>query len=165
MSDTRGNPVEQAPVPASDPRAHGKRPRDPLGRPLPRGVPTQLQLEDFEALSPEENQALGLAHFNAGQFFAAHEAWETCWKASTDTDARGCFKGLAQVAAGYLHLQRGNPHGAYTLLHRGAATLAAACCSPAPQYERAIAQARAHADAIERATRQGTKPPTLRPHL
>jgi predicted metal-dependent hydrolase len=59
-------------------------------------------------------------HFNAERFFPAHEAWETCWKQVKDTTEAEFFKGLSQLGAGYTHLLRGNLHGAYTLLRRGA---------------------------------------------
>lgn len=75
-------------------------------------------MEDFDSLSIEENHALGIAHFNAGEYFAAHEAWETCWKQQRGAADAEFFKGLAQLGAGYVHLLRGNAHGARTLLAR-----------------------------------------------
>jgi predicted metal-dependent hydrolase len=97
-----------------------ERPRDPLGRPLPWGVQGSLALEDFDSLSLEENHDLGRAHARAGEWFAAHEAWETAWKQARDTDEAELFKGLSQMGAGYVHLFRGNAHGAATLLRRAA---------------------------------------------
>ena len=97
-----------------------KRPRDELGRPLPHEAENKLQLEDYDSLSLEENHRLGIAHLNAGRFFPAHEAWETCWKQAKGTDDAEFFKGLSQLGAGYVHYLRGNPHGAHTLLRRGA---------------------------------------------
>jgi hypothetical protein len=97
-----------------------KRPRDELGRPLDRSATNTLRLEDFDSLPLEENHRLGIAHFNAGRFFPAHEAWETCWKQAKGTADAEFFKGLSQLGAGYVHLLRGNPHGAATLLRRGA---------------------------------------------
>ncbi len=97
-----------------------ERPRDHLGRPQPWGTPSTLHLEDYDALTLEENHALGRAHFNAGRFFPAHEAWETAWKQARDTDDAELFKGLSQLGAGYVHLLRGNAHGAVTLLRRAA---------------------------------------------
>jgi predicted metal-dependent hydrolase len=79
-----------------------------------------LALEDFDALSLDENHELGSAHARAGEWFAAHEAWETAWKQSRDTDEAELFKGLSQMGAGYVHLFRGNAHGAATLLRRAA---------------------------------------------
>ncbi len=105
---------DQAPKPG--------RPRDELGRPLPHEAENLLHMENYDALSLEENHRLGTRHFNARRFFPAHEAWETCWKqarlvATSDVEF---FKGLSQLGAGYVHLLRGNPHGAFTLLRRGA---------------------------------------------
>jgi hypothetical protein len=97
-----------------------ERPRDLLGRPLPWGAKGTLALEDFDALSLEQNHELGTAHARAAEWFAAHEAWETAWKQSRDTDEAELFKGLSQLGAGYVHLFRGNAHGAATLLRRAA---------------------------------------------
>src|SRR5438034_6858624 len=101
-----------------------KRPRDELGRPLPHEAENKLHLEDYDSLSMEENHRLGIAHLNAGRFFPAHEAWETCWKQAKGTDEAEFFKGLSQLGAGYVHYMRGNPHGAHTLLRRGARRIA-----------------------------------------
>lgn len=97
-----------------------ERPRDELGRPQPWDVENALQMEDFDSLPREENHRLGVAHFNAGRFFPAHEAWETAWKQAKGTDDAEFFKGLSQLGAGYVHLLRGNAHGAKTLLRRAA---------------------------------------------
>lgn len=97
-----------------------ERPRDELGRPQPWGSPDRLQLEDFDALPLEENHRLARDHFNAGRYFPAHEAWETAWKQARDTADAEFFKGLSQLGAGYVHLLRGNRHGAVTLLRRAA---------------------------------------------
>ena len=97
-----------------------ERPRDHLGRPQPWGAPNTLELEDYDALPLDRNHSLGRAHFNAGRFFPAHEAWETAWKQARDTTDAELFKGLSQLGAGYVHLLRGNAHGAVTLLRRAA---------------------------------------------
>ena len=105
-----------------DPNAPPKpaRPRDELGRPLPHEAENLLHMEDYDSLSVEENHRLGVEHFDAARFFPAHEAWETCWKQMKESDEAEFFKGLSQLGAGYVHLMRGNQHGAYTLLRRGA---------------------------------------------
>jgi hypothetical protein len=97
-----------------------ERPRDRLGRPLPWGAEGELHLEDFDALSLDENHELARAHARAGRWFPAHEAWETAWKQARDTGEAELFKGLSQMGAGYVHLLRGNAHGAITLLRRAA---------------------------------------------
>ncbi|MBM3141340.1 MAG: DUF309 domain-containing protein [Chloroflexi bacterium] len=94
------------------------RPRDELGRPLPAGAENQLDLPDFDALSLEENHALAMRFFDTRNFFAAHEAWETCWGQAKGTAEEEFFKGLAQLGAGLTHWLRGNPHGARALLGR-----------------------------------------------
>ncbi len=80
-------------------------------------------LEDFDALPLEENHRLGRVHLAAGRFFPAHEAWETAWKQARDTPDAELFKGLSQLGAGYVHLLRGNAHGAVTLLRRAASRI------------------------------------------
>jgi len=100
-----------------------ERPRDRLGRPLPWGTASDLHLEDFDALSLEENHELARAHARAGRWFPAHEAWETAWKQARDTEEAELFKGLSQMGAGYVHLLRGNAHGASTLLRRAASRI------------------------------------------
>ncbi|MEX0833976.1 MAG: DUF309 domain-containing protein [Actinomycetota bacterium] len=104
----------------TDKRLKPKRPRDDLGRPQPWESPNELELEDFDNLSRDENHRLGVEHFNSGRYFPAHEAWETAWKQSRDTPDAEFFKGLSQLGAGYVHLLRGNRHGATTLLRRAA---------------------------------------------
>ena len=94
------------------------RPRDHLGRPQPWDAPNTLVLEDYDALDLEENHRLGREHFNAGRYFPAHEAWETAWKQARETDEAELFKGLSQLGAGFVHLLRGNRHGAIRLLER-----------------------------------------------
>jgi predicted metal-dependent hydrolase len=97
-----------------------ERPRDRLGRPLPWEAEGELELEDFDSLSLQENHELGRRHARAGRWFPAHEAWETAWKQARDTDEAELFKGLSQMGAGYVHLLRGNAHGAASLLRRAA---------------------------------------------
>jgi predicted metal-dependent hydrolase len=97
-----------------------QRPRDDLGRPQPWEAENTLHLEDYDSLPREENHRLAREHLGAGRYFPAHEAWETAWKQSRDTEDAEFFKGLSQLGAGYTHLMRGNAHGAIRLLLRGA---------------------------------------------
>jgi hypothetical protein len=105
-------------------RLKPERPRDELGRPQPWDAANRLELEDFDALSVEENHRLGIRYFSEGRYFPAHEAWETAWKQARDTPDAEFYKGLSQLGAGYVHLLRGNRHGAFTLLRRGARRIA-----------------------------------------
>jgi predicted metal-dependent hydrolase len=59
----------------------------------------------------------------AGRPFVAHEVLETAWKAAP-VEEREMWRGLAQIAVGLTHAQRGNATGAARLLRRGAARLA-----------------------------------------
>jgi hypothetical protein len=121
----------------SERRNKPERPRDRLGRPLAWDAEPELVLENYDALALEDNDRLGREAVAGGRYFAAHEAWETAWKQSRGTGDEEFFKGLSQMGAGYVHLLRGNAHGAVTLLgraarrigtypadHRGIATLA-----------------------------------------
>ena len=101
-------------------RQKPRRPRDLLGRPLGWDAENELTLEDFDAFSLERNHELGREYVRSGRFFPAHEAWETAWKQARGTDDAEFFKGLSQMGAGYVHLLRGNAHGAITLLRRAA---------------------------------------------
>lgn len=112
-------PEGKAGVP-SETRLKPERPRDRLGRPLGWDATNELELEDYDRRSVEENHELGRAHVRAGRYFPAHEAWETAWKQSRGTGDEEFFKGLSQMGAGYVHLLRGNAHGAVTLLRRAA---------------------------------------------
>jgi predicted metal-dependent hydrolase len=147
-----------------DPDAPPKpgRPRDELGRPLSRGSANLLHLEDYDSLSIEENHRLGIEHFDARRFFPAHEAWETSWKQSKGTPDAEFFKGLSQLGAGYVHLLRGNPHGAHTLLRRGAGRIAGYGDEHRGVKARGLADAAlAHAEAIEQAEKARAEVPRL----
>jgi uncharacterized protein len=102
-------------------RARNARPRDELGRPLPRqarGVPGASE----EALAPAEALSTAQQLLHEGRPFHAHEVLEAAWKAAPAAE-RDLWQGLAQVAVGLTHALRGNPRGAVALLHRGAARL------------------------------------------
>lgn len=98
-------------------RPKNARPRDALGRPLPRGAENEMP-EEEPTKTPEEALARGIAHFNAGRYFQAHEAWEEGWHPAPEPE-RDFWQGITQVAVGLVHRGRGNAHGATTLLRRG----------------------------------------------
>lgn len=102
----------------SERRQKPERPRDRLGRPLPWDATAELRLPDFDAHTLEENDEAARAYVRQGVWFGAHEAWETAWKQARGTGDEELFKGLSQMGAGYVHLLRGNAHGAITLLER-----------------------------------------------
>jgi hypothetical protein len=106
-------------------RARNARPRDASGRPLPRGAQGVHRVEEDEALPPDEVFARAQDLLDADRPFDAHDVLEGAWKAA-DAEDKLLFKGLAQLAVGLTHEQRGNPRGASSLLRRGVATIAEA---------------------------------------
>ena len=104
-------------------RPRSTRPRDALGRPLPRGrngvppVPNDLELPPAETLAYAQDL------LDRGLAFNAHEVLEAAWKNGPDVE-RMLWQGLAQLAVGITHVQRGNLKGALTLLRRASARLA-----------------------------------------
>ncbi len=65
----------------------------------------------------------GLNHFNALEFWDAHEAWEELWLAA-QSDLDQFLQGLIQVAAAYHHLKRGTFSGGVRLFDAGLGRLA-----------------------------------------
>lgn len=82
--------------------------------------------------TPDPRARAALADLEAGRPFAAHETFEALWRdPATPEGERPLWKGLAQVAAGWVHLARGNRVGARRVLARGADTLAGVDGTPA----------------------------------
>jgi hypothetical protein len=109
--------------PAGRPR--NARPRDELGRPLPRtrsaaDADGGAWVPDDLVVTPAEAAALGGSLLAEGRPFHAHEVFEAAWRSAPDED-REFWRGLAQIAVGLTHARRGNARGAVTLLRRGAA--------------------------------------------
>jgi hypothetical protein len=100
-------------------RARNARPRDGLGRPLPRGMVGVPTTPEDIVLSPTESLREAERLLAAGRPFHAHEVLEGAWKACGD-DRRELWKGLAQLAVGITHVRRGNDVGAVRLLTRAA---------------------------------------------
>jgi predicted metal-dependent hydrolase len=59
--------------------------------------------------------AEGLRLYNAGEFFRAHEEWETVWLKAPEPE-KTFLQGLIQVTAAFHHLQRENVLGTMLLL-------------------------------------------------
>lgn len=94
------------------------RPRDELGRPLPRGAEGVPRIPDDLQLPPNESIAEAQRLLDHNMPFHAHEVLEGTWKIASE-DERELWQGLAQLAVGMTHLMRGNKSGAVTLLQRG----------------------------------------------
>ena len=100
-------------------RARNARPRDAAGRPLPRGAAGVERVPDDLVLGPQESVDEAQRLLDEGMPFHAHEVLEAAWKAAEPAQ-RELWRGLAQLAVGLTHLQRGNARGAVALLRRGA---------------------------------------------
>ena len=100
-------------------RARNARPRDGLGRPLPRGAEGVQRQPEGIVRTPDETLDEAQRLLDEGLPFHAHEVLEDAWKAAPEPD-RALWKGLAQLAVGATHAARGNPVGAASLLRRGA---------------------------------------------
>ncbi|MFP5211171.1 MAG: DUF309 domain-containing protein [Acidobacteriota bacterium] len=61
--------------------------------------------------------AEGLACYRGGEFFLAHEHWESVWLGLQEPE-KSFLQGLIQLAAAFHHLRRGNAAGATSLLRR-----------------------------------------------
>lgn len=104
-------------------RARSARPRDELGRPLPRSAGAAgAPLPGEPPSSPAQAAESGARLLAEGRPFHAHEVFEAAWKADPGPE-RELWRGLAQVAVGLTHARRGNARGAVTLLDRGAERL------------------------------------------
>lgn len=150
-------------------RPRNARPRDALGRPLPRDARDAGQdarIPDDLSLAPDETVRLADQLLRDGRPFHAHEVLEAAWKTGP-ADERDLWQGLAQIAVGLTHAHRGNARGAVTLLRRGAAR--AGEFRPPDSYgmdvERMTATARALADDIERDGLASIPPAALCPAL
>jgi uncharacterized protein len=105
-------------------RARNARPRDALGRPLPRGERGEPTMPEDLALAPAAALALAQRLLDEGRPFHAHEVLEAAWKAAPAVE-RELWRGLAQIAVGLTHARRGNATGAAALLRRGGLRVAA----------------------------------------
>ena len=95
---------------------------------------------------PDANRAAalasGLAAYERGDFFEAHEDLEPAWMGTDDRAERALLQGLIKVAAAYVHDVRGNPTGIGRNLEGARALLVEAA------EERAVNIARLDIDAL-----------------
>jgi hypothetical protein len=110
-------------------RARNARPRDAAGRPLARQAAGTPRVPEDLVLPPDPALAEAQRLLDAGLPFHAHEVLEATWKAAPAAQ-RSLWQGLAQLAVGLTHLQRGNRVGAVSLLRRGAERISAYAPSP-----------------------------------
>jgi uncharacterized protein len=101
-------------------RPRNARPRDALGRPLPRGAPGVAGVPDDLVLPPREGLIEAQRLLDEARPFHAHEVLEAMWKSAPESE-RALWQGLAQLAVGLTHALRGNRVGGATVLRRGVA--------------------------------------------
>jgi uncharacterized protein len=130
-------------------RALNARPRDGLGRPLPRGSDGVERVPEGLVLPPRESLVEAQRLLDLGRPFHAHEVLEGTWKAAPAHE-RDLWQGLAQLAVGLTHLARGNRTGAVSLLRRGAGRIAPYADRPYDiEVPALVSFARDTADALE----------------
>lgn len=135
-------------------RARNARPRDALGRPLPRGATGDERIPDDLVLPPGEALQLAQQLLDAERPFHAHEVLEASWKSAPAAE-RDLWQGLAQIAVGLTHARRGNARGAAALLRRGADRVAGYAGWP-PHGIDAAGVCRAAREMAARIDRDGT---------
>lgn len=134
-------------------RARNARPRDAAGRPLPHGAPGVERVPEDVVLSAEEAVDQAQQLLDGGRPFSAHEVLEGAWKAAP-ADERELWRGLAQLAVGLTHAQRGNARGAVALLDRGRDHLRRWVGTPPARLD--VPGLAAHAEALARSIEGGT---------
>ncbi|BBY82198.1 DUF309 domain-containing protein [Mycolicibacterium pulveris] len=145
-------------------KARSSRPRDALGRPLPHGSEGVPRIPDDLELSPSESLRYAQQLLNDGLAFNAHEVLEAAWKNAPDEE-RSMWQGLAQLAVGITHIQRGNTVGAATVLSRAAERMAdrSEAAPHGIDVDGLIAHARALIDDLD--SDAAIAAPRLRPRL
>lgn len=82
-----------------------------------------------------------IRRYNAGEHWHAHEVLEDLWRATAEPERRRFYQGIIQLAAAFVHAERGNLRGVQRLLAKAEAKLQAvsspylgldvtACCAP-----------------------------------
>jgi len=72
----------------------------------------------MKSAEKDEKFRRGLAHFNAREFFEAHEVWEEIWLVEAEPE-KTFLQGIIQIAAAFHHYCHENPAGAESLLAAG----------------------------------------------
>lgn len=117
-------------------------PRDEFGRLRAPGDPDEMA--DLRGLADrvdaEQALLLGMALFDDGRLFESYVHLATAWKKTRDGDegagagAEG-LRFLAQAAAGWCHVQRGNPDGARRVLAKARRGLASTAAETLPDID------------------------------
>ena len=90
-------------------RPRNARPRDELGRPLPRGDSGVVGIPDDLVLSPQESLSEAQRLLDEGRPFHAHEVLEAAWKTAPDPQAPKRTRRIAPEPFIASHHCRGSP--------------------------------------------------------
>ena len=66
-----------------------------------------------------------IRRYNAGAHWHAHEVLEDLWRATGEPERRRFYQGIIQLAAAFVHAERGNMRGVQRLLAKASAKLEA----------------------------------------
>lgn len=110
-------------------RPRNARPRDTLGRPLPRGSGGATPDPEPVALPAADTLVVAQDLLDRGLPFRAHEVLEARWKSCPPAE-RDYWQGLAQAAVAVTHVRRGNTAGARRLAQRAAEHLSGQSAPP-----------------------------------
>jgi uncharacterized protein len=107
------------PHPTSSPDGHSYRDREPHVPPI-----------EADAWRDSPAYLRGVALFNAGYYWEAHEAWEALWHAhGRKGPTADVLKALIKLAAAGVKVREGQPHGVSTHAARAAALFEAVYAS------------------------------------
>jgi len=84
------------------------------GSPVPGTILQRGRAKAYRPMPPEDRAAAfaaGLAAYDRGDFFLAHELLEPAWMGTDDIGERELYQGLIKLAAAFVHGVRGNPRG------------------------------------------------------
>lgn len=82
---------------------------------VPPAVREELRCQCQAELPPLARQ--GIEQFNAGAYYAQHDAFEALWLAETGP-VRELYRAILQVGVAYYHITRGNHAGGVKMLQR-----------------------------------------------
>jgi predicted metal-dependent hydrolase len=113
---------------------------DQVGGPSRRLIDSDGRAKVYRPLDPAHRRSAreaGIATYEEGGFFEAHELMEPAWMGSADQAERDLDQGLIKLAAAYVHAQRGNPIGMRKNLAGARRRLAAVVGAPEGAGDRA----------------------------
>jgi hypothetical protein len=80
-----------------------------ISKSTPRDNPPSREESCRGKLHPAARK--GIAEYNAGEYFEAHEDLEQAWMETGEPERR-LYQGILQIGVGYYHIQQGNYPGA-----------------------------------------------------